>query len=87
MTVTTKNVMSRLMYVPVNKPTSYLCLDGMNVSISFSKLEPYTKIHLSLRKNVCLIHPDSISFYKYLVKLYLCPFSTPINEEILRNIN
>ena len=37
--------------VQVYKPTSYLSwLDIINITISFSKLEIYTKIHLSVRK-------------------------------------
>ena len=60
-------------------------LDGMNINISFSKIELNTKINSCLRK--FFVKYTLIQFHFRMTKMYLCPFSTPINEEILRKID
>ena len=51
----------------------------------FPSLEPYTKIHSSARK--MFVKYTLMQFHFKMAKLHLCPFSTLINEEILRNID
>mgnify|MGYP003692042223 CR=1 FL=1 len=55
------------------------------VYILFSKLELNTKIHSNFRK--MFVKYTLIQFHFRMVKLYLCPFSTLIKEEILRNVH
>ena len=61
-------------------------LDGINMNISFSKIELIiTKINSSLRKY--FVKYTLIQYHFRMANMYLCPFSTPINEEILKKID
>ena len=53
------------------------------INILFSKIELNTKINSSLRK--FFVKYTLAQFHFRMAKMYLCLFSTPINEEILRN--
>ena len=57
----------------------------MNINISFSEIALNTKIDSSLR--IFFITYTLTQFHFRMAKMYLCPFSTPMNEGILRKID
>ena len=57
----------------------------MNINISFSEIALNTKIDSNLR--IFFIKCTLIQFHFRMAKMYMCPFSTPMNEGILRKID